>query len=75
MKRGTWHTLPQIPETECLCMVREKNRELVVPARFFWLGTNYYFCTISYDSDLNKYNDVWLHGDEIECWCGLEELA
>lgn len=75
MKRGTWHTWPQIPETECLCMIRIKGFPFVENARFVWVGTNYYFCVTRYNSDLNKYEDIWLHGDQIECWCGLEELA
>lgn len=75
MKRGTWHTLPEIPETECECMIRVYGKEFVTTADFIWLGDKYVFCTIVYDDAFEKYKEHYLHGDEIECWCGLEELA
>ena len=75
LERGKWHYIPEIPETECKCMIRVRGKEFVTTADFIWLGDKYVFCIIVYDNAFGKYSEDYLHGDEIECWCGLEELA
>ena len=74
--RGVWHYLPQKPESSCYCMVRMKDKDFVIPAKFvqytdYLSGKDLSF----FDSCESGYDDPCIENDEIECWCGLEELS
>lgn len=76
MNRGKWHFIPEKPETSCLVMIRLKDHgDLVISATY----TNYdgyqHFYLTYYDTGSQRYDTRNLSDSEIECWCGLEELA
>lgn len=73
--RGVWHYLPETPNTSCYCMVRMKDREFVKDATYIKNEYSSNFIITYYDTGLQKYDTRTLRDDEIECWCGLEELA
>ena len=73
--RGVWHYLPDTPDTSCYCMIRMKDRDFVKDATYIKDEDSSKFIITYYDTGLQKYDTRTLRDDEIECWCGLEELA
>lgn len=75
MDRGKWHYLPEKPNTSQDVLIRLKFRDFVISATYTEYDDQKYFYITYYDTGLQHYDTRTLRDDEIECWCGLEELA
>lgn len=75
MDRGKWHFLPEKPNTSCDVLIRLKYRDFVISATYTDYDNYHHFYLTYYDTGSQRYDTRNLSDDEIECWCGLEELA
>ena len=66
-----WHHLPERPRTPQDIILRLNSHDFCVKG--YYAGP--VFMLLYYDDTEHHWDDRYVRDDDIECWCGVEEVA